>query len=430
MDSPAARMLVMKLGNALMSVQALLFLVFVIFYHFAAQQIVRTPMYERDDVFFRADTTRALKDIAGDRTQKHVHTTGHPNFVILNQPLGSTLRDKIKRSHPGMTKPEAVRRASIFMTSVAGAATVALFGALLLANGLPRMRAGLFAAVFGCSATQMFYASTPETYIFSALGLTAVAFLASRREVSEGWWQAASVYAWSMLTTNIALVGLWALARFWQLPIKDLAVKLAKVMAVTVALTVALSLVQAAIYPDSKIFFMPSSVARETGWLDWTRLQHPIANTRVLLQHLWLSNIIGPEPVRTIMFGKPMASIEAGTWAMVAPSLPLLGLWIMLLAGAATSLFRREFYQPMILAALAVLAFNFAFFFIFGNDRMLYAALWTSTSVFVVATGVELLLKRRPGLVPVMTVLLPVLVAGMAWHNWHFLGKLAALVAD
>ncbi|MDB6117009.1 MAG: hypothetical protein JWO08_790 [Verrucomicrobiaceae bacterium] len=233
-----------------------------------------------------------------------------------------------------------------------------------------------------------------------------------------------------MLTTNIALVGLWALARFWRLPVKDLVVKLVKVMAVTVALTVALSLVQAAIYPDSKIFFMPSSVARETGWLDWTRLRHPIDNTRVLLQHLWLSNIIGPEPVRTIMFGKPMASIEAGSWAMVSPSLPLLALWVMLLAGAATSLFRREFYRPVLVAALAVLAFNFAFFFIFGNDRMLYAALWTSTSVFVVAAGVELLLKRRPGLVPVMTVLLPVLVAGMAWHNWHFLGKLAALVAD
>ena len=417
-----------RLVHALLSVQAGLFVVFFAFYYLAAQQLVNAPMYERDDVFFRADTSRALKDMTGERTQHHVHTTGHPNFVIFNQPLGNYLRDKIKHAHYGMGKAEAAKPASIIMTSLAGAGTVALFCALLLAHGLPPLRAGLFSAVLGCSATQMFYASTPETYGFSALGLTAVAFLASRRDLSERWWQAASVYAWSMLTTNIALVGIWALARFWQMPLKTLVVKLVKVMAMTLALTVVISLIQAAIYPDTKMFFMPSSVARESTWLDWTRLQHPVENTRVLLQHLWLSNIIGPEPVRTIMFGKPMASIEAGQWETVLPSLPLLALWAVFLAATAVSLFQRAFYRPAILAGLGVLAFNFLFFFVFGNDRMLYAALWTSTSVFVVAAGVELRLQHRARLAPVANIALIVLVLGMGWHNWHFLGKLAAAV--
>ena len=420
--------LLRRLLRLLTSVQALLFIGFYCFYQFAAQQLAQSPSFQRDDVYFRADTKRALKDITGDRLQSHPHTTGHPNFVILTQPIGYYLRTQFRKRCAGMGTDEAIQRASIVTTSLAGAGTVALFYGLLLANGLAKLRAGLFAAVLGCTATHMFYASTPETYIFSALGLTAVAFVASRRDLAGGWWQFASLYAWSMLTTNIALVGIWSLARYWRLPLTKLVIQLTKVFALIGVIMVSVSLVQQAIYPKTRIFFLPDSVARESGWLYWERLKIPFATSKTLLQHMWMSNIIGPEPVKQIIFGKPMGSIEAGDWASVAPSFPLMLVWFAILAGAATTLRRRSFYTPTILAALGALAFNFAFFFIFGHDRMLYAALWTFTAVMVAAVGFEQFLSRHPKLMPPAHIALALLVAGEAWHNWHFLGKLAAVV--
>jgi hypothetical protein len=415
-------------AKALLSVPLALFVGFFLFYFCAAQQLRNTSVYERDDVFFRADTERAFKDLIGERGYNHIHTSGHPNFVILHSPEGLALRDFIKSRTKGMRKLEAAKSASIIMTSLAGAGTVTLLYGLLISCGLPRLRASLFACVLGCSAVQIFYSSTPETYGFSALGLTAVAFLASRRDIRDRWWQVAAVYAWSALTTNIAVVGIWSLVRYWQSSWKAMALKLIKVMTITVLIMVALSVVQKMVYPKSVIFFMPHAVERESGWFYWERFLQPVETSRILLQHQWLSNIIAPEPVMKIMFGEKMASIEDGTWAMVAPSAPLLALWVVVLGAAATSLRHRSFYQPVVLAGMGAMAFNFAFFFVFGHDRMLYAALWTSTTVCLVALGVEELLRRCPKLVPSMTAALVVLVAGEAWHNWHFLGKIAELV--
>ena len=266
--------------------------------------------------------------------------------------------------------------------------------------------------------------------MFSALGLTAVAFLACRRTAAEPWWQLAAVYAWSALTTNIVLVGIWALVRYWERPLVLCAKRVAASIGITVLLTVALSLVQMAIYPKTVLFFHAQSVARESGWIDWERMNTPVEGARILLQHQWVSNIIAPEPERLFPFGddKDMASIEAGRWEMFAPAWPLFALWAVVLAGAALGLFDRRFYTPSTLAALGVAAFNFGFFFVFGHDRMLYAALWTSVSVFLIASGWETLLKRVPALAKALPALLILLLAGQAWHNWQFLGKISLLV--
>ncbi len=82
---------------------------------------------------------------------------------------------------------------------------------------------------------------------------------------------------------------------------------------------------------------------------------------------------------------------------------------------------------PLVTAVVG-LGFFFAFFSIFGHDRMLYSALWTPLTVLVVAVGNESFLSGHPRWARVWEGLLLVLVLGMAWHHWHFLGKLAALV--
>lgn len=429
MTAAEARERTLSFLRRLASVPSVLFVVFFAIYFNAGQKLRETAVYDRGDVFFRADTRRAWRDMVGDRLSSHVHTSGHPNFVIFNQPICTALTVWIKKRFV-CTKNEAGKTASILMTSAAGAGTVSFFYLLLLAHGIPWTRGVLFSCVLGFSTVGLFYAGVPETYGFSALGLTAIAWLAMRRDVKEPWWQFAALYAWSALTTNIVLVGIWALARHWQQPLKIWVKRVAVSVGITTALMVALNVVQLLIYPGTVLFFVPHSVARESTWLYWGRLQSPVETSRVLLQHQWLSNIIAPEPVRTIPFGPkvPMASIESGTWDTFAPAWPLFALWCVVLLGAATALFNKRLYTPTILAATGVMAFNFVFFFVFGHDRMLYAALWTSVSVFLIAAGWESLVQRVPALSKALCAVLVVLVLGQAWHNWQFLGKLVEVV--
>lgn len=403
----------------------LVFVFFCILYLFSGHKLMSTPGYKRDDVFFRADTKRAAIDLVGDRLQLHNHTSGHPNFVILHQPFGYLLRLAFK----SVDKTQRKAVAAIVLTSLAGAGTAALLCALLLSLGLSKVRAALFACVLGFSTTHLFFASMPETYVFSALGLTAVAFLAQRSDFHSAWWQAAAVYACSILTTNVLLVGLWTIVRHRDQPTHaKWATRVIVSLSVTVGLMTALNLIQHLIYPTTVLFFMPSSVGKEASWLCWENLQAPLTHARILLQHLWLSNIVAPEPSITRPFGQPMASIEAGTWDRFAAAWPLYGLWLTMLAALLIGLGRQLLKQPLMLTALIVLAFNFSFFFVFGNDRMLYSCLWTSMTVLIVAFGWESVIRRWPTSDKMLTTLLALFVSCQAWHNWHFLTKIVTMV--
>jgi hypothetical protein len=406
-----------------------LFAVFMVVYLGSGMKMKDTDMYIRDDVFFRADTERALKDLMGERTQAHVHTSGHPNFIIFHQPIGYVLREIIKAEIKGTKLIDRRRLASVLVTATAGAAAATLFYSLLLALGLPKLRAAIFTSVLGFSTSHLFFASTPETYIFSALGLIWVSLLAVRNGGSSAWWQLACVYACSNLTTNIALVGIWTLVRYRNEPsLKKWLFAVTISLVVTGLLMVALSCVQLFFYPQTLLFFIPSAVGRESGWLYWEHLQQPMLHTRVLLQHMGLSNIISPEPAATKPFGLAMASIESGTWEHFAPALPLHSFWLGVLLAGLAGLGRKVTQQPAVLAGIALLAFNFVFFFIFGHDRMLYCALWTANTVMIVAVGWESLIARLPKFNQALTAVLVLLVASQAWHNWAFLDKIMALV--
>ncbi len=410
-----------------------MFLGFFTFYLLAAQTLRTTPVFDRLDVFFESDSRRVWKDMVGERLGNHSHSSGHPNFVILHQPVGWSLSRLLKEWGLEVKKAEADKTAAQLMTSAGAAGVVVLFYQLLLTHPLPRHRAVLFSCVLGFSTVQMVYCAIPETYIFSALGLTAAAWLAARRRVGGVWWHVAAVYAWSALTTNIVQLGILAMAGQGCGPWRVWVRRGALTIGVSTALMIALNLAQTLIYPKSDLFFLPQSIARQTHWVAWDRLLAPVDHIRILLQHQWLTNVIAPEPVKIMNAFRPTwptASVEAGTWDMFAPAWPLFAAWCVVLAGAAAGLFtRRSMHSPLILASLAILAFYSCFFLVFGHDRFLYSALWTPTSVFLIAIGWELHLERRPAFAKALVVLMAVLITGQAWHNWHFLMKIARLVS-
>ncbi|MEI6536814.1 MAG: hypothetical protein WCN98_15815, partial [Verrucomicrobiaceae bacterium] len=400
-------------------------------YYHTANKLKQSEMYVRNDVFFRTDTFRAFKDMVGERNGARGRTSVHPIFVMTHQPVGALLTDYY-RTKLKMKKIEATQLASMSMTSAAGTGTVLFVYATLLAMSIPALRAFLFASILGMSATQMFFSSAPETYVFSSLGLAAVAFFSVRRKTSEVWFQSASVYAVGCLTTNLAPVALWCTARHWNgLPgWRKLILRVTGALTLTIFVLIVLSVVQKWIYPNSAYFFVPSAALNETEWLYWENLTKPLETVRILMQHLWLSNIIAPEPLQEMFMNQRMASIEQGHWATFQPAWPLYLAWAIVLVAAVSSLrFKKSCTLP-ILAALGCIAFNFFFHSVFGNDRMLYSANWTLFTVMSVAWGVEVFLKRHAIMAMPMTALLAVVLVGEMIHNWRFIDKILAVVQD
>ena len=411
----------------------LVFLCCFIVYLAAGFKLENSGIYDRggNDHFFRSDTRRAFIDIAGDRETKHWHTSAHPNFVIFHQPLAAGLQCLIKAFKHKLPKDAVMRRASIIITSAGGAAAAAMFCQLLLLRGLPRTRALLFTAVLAASTSHLFFASVPETYIFSALGIIVIMWLALRDGTKEGWWQLAALYTWSVLTSNLVTIGIWALIRHRAAGLRGMVLRVTTSLAITACALLLLNGLQWRVYPQSDLFFA-SKHDTQSNWLYWEHLHQPMHHAKVLLQHLGLSNIVAPDPVSAaapVETGETphaMASIEAGTWAQFAPAWPLHGLWLLIVLGAVVSLCRPQTWNIALLGCATVLAFNFVFFFIFGHDRMLYSALWTSSSVLLIALAWEPMAKRYAR---IFAIGLAVFVVCQLWHNWAFLDKIMAITA-
>ena len=147
---------------------ALLFAFCFALYLVGGARLAATPMFERDNVFFRSDTQRAFVDLTGSRAEDHRRTSTHPVFVLLHNPLGQGLAQLFAAA--GAEREAARERAALLLTAAAGALAAALGFRLLRLLGVPAARAALFAAILGASSAHWAFASIPETWIFSALG--------------------------------------------------------------------------------------------------------------------------------------------------------------------------------------------------------------------------------------------------------------------
>jgi hypothetical protein len=401
-------------------------------------RLAATPMFERDNVFFRSDTHRVFVDLTGGRSDDHRRTSTHPAFVLLHNPLGQGLAQLFAAAG---TEPEAARRrASLLLTAAGGALTAALGFLLLRGCGVRAARAALFAAILGVSSSHWVFASIPETWIFSALGLTAAALAAVRPAAPEWRFQLAAVYSIAVVTTNLVPVAILALLRAAQRGGSSLASVLgrgARSTVLALAFTAALALVQHAVYPTTALFFLPGSVTKETKWVKWSHwLERPATTVKILVRHLAVDNLAAPEAANSPHDGLPMARIEEAGRGHYGSRLPVLAAWGAVLAVAAWGAMlavaargvRRELLRPPLLAALAILCFDFAFHSFFGNDRFLYSCGWTVFSVAAVAVAFDAGAPRGGRWGAAATGLLGLFLALQLASNWRFLGELAAAV--
>jgi hypothetical protein len=304
---------------------------------------------------------------------------------------------------------------------------VAFFARLLIGLGLAPLRAGLWTLVFGFSASQLLFASLPESWAFSGLALVVLFTLGVRPGPPRDGLVLAGAAAFGMAATNLGAAVL-VRAR-WLLAERPLAilVGLARYLALVLLLTAFLATLQAVIYPGTTPFYRPEPFARDDR-LSFALAPTPSAfleRVREVGAHLLFFDLVAPRLLVTET-GTPRTIIdfpEASRAAFRTTGAVHAVLWPVLLLLSAPGLARTR--DPLILALALWLASQAALHMVFGTSLFLYSCQWTFAVIALVAAGTERLGPRRS-----LDVAVLALVALQAVTNTAFLLEILRLFAQ
>jgi hypothetical protein len=343
-------------------------------------------LYVELDQAFDADLGSWIVDLARPQGP-HSRTAVHPLSVLLLNPAGSGIREVLR----ALGVPFAARFAASLLCALAGGAAVGAFRLLLDRLGVPRPRARLFTLVFALSASQLFFASVPESYAFSALSLVVVFLVAAGPRPAPWARVAAGVASFGVTVTNVVAV---ALARASGEDARRPAVTLAAVsrhVALVLAIAAALAVVQRGLYPTAELWFLPRGYTEShTGSIHWPGGPRETAlRAARVVSHMAFGSLAAPRLAQKHRSATrtpanfPAVAIRDPRPAGAAHAV----LWSVLLAAAGLGLWRRP-APPIAWALVAWLAFEALLHLHFGASLFLYSGHWTFALVAVVAAFV------------------------------------------
>ncbi len=354
--------------------------------------------YTHLSALLKADHGRVIRDLT-EVNVDHSRTDVHPLFVLILNPLGVVLARALGSR----------LIAAVLMSSTAGALCVVMARAFLGRAGLSGFHATAFAAILGFSATHIFFASTPETWIFAAAGVILLYLLAVWAPGSTSRFLPAGVFALGMATPSLVPAAIaFAAGIYKRVSFKFLLAKTALFGVLVTACAAVLSLGQKLLYPSSTIFFLPGVYRAELGsyspiikYFNDLSLGYVLARLGKLAGVLFLYNFIAPVTVTTwysageyCLPRKPFVELDI-------PRLTPLGtvaaaFWVgLIILGGYSFVKNRESRQPILFALLLTFAFYFVFYSFYGTALYIYAI----SSTFPLLASLALALRRygRPG---------------------------------
>jgi hypothetical protein len=379
------------------------------------------------DQLFDADIPSRVIDLTHAQG-RHERTEIHPLFVLLLNPIGHSLRELLRWLDVGGAGAGSL--AAIFMCAVAGGVTAAVFFSTLRRLGLPPPMAVSWTFVYGLSASQLIFASLPESFVFSALSLVVLFACAAQPQPPRAL-LAASIASFSMVVTN--LVAIVAVQARWLDPrrawtaLRALTIHIVLV----VAITGALSFVQLFFYPGAATFLRPRRVGDtdQSSFISLPTAADKLARARELAANVLEFNLAAPRLVVTETGGpRTMVDFEQpGSDALRRPVGALhAAIWVAILIAAAAGAFRARLHrEPLALALLVWLAFNLALHSVFGVSLFLYSCQWTFAVVALAAWGFD----RAPGRASLRLALVGAALATQAIVNGSFLVELLTIYA-
>jgi hypothetical protein len=263
----------------------------------------------------------------------------------------------------------------------------------------------LYAFILGSSSAHLFFGAVPETWIFTACGITLLFLLLAGHPGKLRFFVPAGIFALGTLTTNIVhVVTAYAAGVFGKERGKPLWGKLAACVAAVLSGAAALSLVQKWIFPRAKIFFLPASWTDSLTWYSW-RLGRPaevLVRLAKLLAYHFVYNFVGPGiKISSVPAGKalvpeiPYVAVDAASFDALGLITAVLGI---VLAGAAVaSFFRNKVYRSNLARALLIVGlFGFFMFGYYGSAELfVYTPMWTFVVLAGVVLSAEPFFKRR-----------------------------------
>ncbi len=360
--------------------------------------LAKAGAYTHLSALLKADHGRVIRDLT-DVSVDHSRTAVHPLFVLILNPLGVLLAK-------GLGSRSA---AAVLMSSVAGALCVVMAGAFLRRAGLRGFHATAFAAILGFSATHIFFASTPETWIFAAAGVILLYLLAVWVPGSTLRFLPAGVFALGMATPSLVTAAIaFAGGIYKRVSFKFLLAKTALFGVLVTACAAFLSLAQKLLYPGSAIFFLPGVYGYEFGsyspiikYFNDLPFGYVLARLGKLVSVLFLYNFIAPVTVTRWYSAGEYCLPQKPFVELDIPRLTPLGIaaaafWVGLIIWGAYSFIKNKGSRPPILFALLLtFAFYFIFYSVYGTALYIYAI--SCTFPLLASLALALRPYGRPG---------------------------------
>lgn len=400
----------------------LLAILFFFIYFYVALQL--NPAHvDTVDNFLDADNSSWMHRLADPGGHKIEMRGPHPFAYLILRPFGLLLyfftRD--------------VFLSAILLNTLAGALCVFLTWFYFKRHTQSTIYALLIASLLGMATSHFFFGSVVETYIFSALLLITFFVLLQRNESSLGGLVFASLITFGITLTNF--VQTWLGFVVSRPRIKEII----RFSGLVISFSVIFSLVQAALYPSSKLFFLPSDAQAEEEFA-FSPFNEPswrvIGRVVLLIRTIFLYTVVAPQPyVFTTEVG---GTFPRFNFFKIAPEIfsyssyhgwtnLLIIVWaiILFLAGLLflIDLFRTRKIDIRLSFIFCIL-FNFILHLYYGYEPFLYSPDWAYALIFFVGVSFSRFSTHK-----IFQVGLTIFLLFLLINQWQFFNYIFTVIA-
>ncbi|MBE0672265.1 MAG: hypothetical protein IH588_16950 [Anaerolineales bacterium] len=392
----------------------LLALAFFLVYLYFGLQLNRLSAAQVDNLF-DADVSSWMRRISGPGEKDFVMRGPHPFAYFVFRPFGWLLNL--------FTKDPAL--SAILLNTFTGGTCVFLAWLFIKRHFQNNIYALLIASVLGLSTSHFFFGSVVETYIFSALALILFFLLLEADRQSIFPLVFAGVLTFGITITNFVQAVIVFIVNHprWK--------EIFRFLAWTISLSIILSVLHAAVYPSSKLFFLLTSTKVERKFFN-ILLKMPawkaVGRIIFLVRTVFLYTMVAPDVY--ILREEVGSSIPEFRFFKIVPGTfsysgydgvgtVLVLIWGIMLMVAGLMFLRsliRTRKGGMMLAFVLCLLFNFILHANYGQELFLYSPDWAYALTFFVAFGLASFRENRYFQIGMFIFLLL-----LAYNQWHFM---------
>ncbi len=358
------------------------------------------PHNDTTDNFLDADNYPWMMRIAAPGGYSYEMRGPHPFAYFIFRPLGAIF-NLFTRDFP---------LSAILLNTLMGALCVLFAWMFIKRQFQNSIYAALIACLLGLSSAHIFLGSVIETYIFSAAAMMFF-FLLLQAGSSTSALVGASLLTFGITMTNLAqnFIG-FALETLRAKTLRDSIKEVIRFVGLTLSIGIVLSLIHAAWYPSSKLFFLISDAQAEKDFA-YSIFHEPswraVGRLMLLARTILLYAVIAPKPYvfyeevggdfpRFNFFKIVPGTFSYSSYDGLGNILVIAWMFLLLAAGAMflVNFARTRKIDLSFSFALCVL-FNFLLHVNYGYEPFLYSPDWTYALIFFVALSLAPLAKNR-----------------------------------